>query len=92
MTYRPLRFFIVLGAVPFSIGFLIGCRFLWHYVTQTGTGKVQSLILASMLMSFGFLLFILALLADLIAVNRQLLEKLDWQIRQVEEKYGIRGH
>ena len=46
---------------------------------------VQSLILASLLMGSGFLLAIVGLLADLISVNRQLLEKLDWQVRQLGE-------
>jgi uncharacterized membrane protein len=43
------------------------------------------LILASLLMSMGFLLFILALLADLISVNRRLLEKLNWRVQQLED-------
>ncbi len=87
MTYRPMRFFLALGAVPFAAGVGLGARFLVFYAAGHGAGKIQSLILASLLMSLGFLLFVLALLADLIAVNRKLLEKLDWRIRQAEERF-----
>ena len=51
---------------------------------------VQSLILASMLMSMGFITFVVALLADLIAVNRQLSEKLAWKIEKLEESNASR--
>jgi len=92
MIYRPFRFFMFMGALPFAAGFLIGVRFVWNcMMLGSCAGKVQSLILASLLMGFGFLLFILALLADLISVNRQLLEKIDWRIRQVEEKSSLAG-
>jgi len=90
MIYRPFRFFMFVGALPFFAGFFIGMRFLWNcMVMNSCAGKVQSLILAALLMGFGFLLFIVALLADLISVNRQLLEKIDWRIRQVEEKASL---
>ncbi|MEI6125563.1 MAG: glycosyltransferase family 2 protein [Pseudomonadota bacterium] len=89
MIYRPFRFFLFLGAIPFSAGLLICMRFLWNcMVMGSCAGKVQSLIFGSLLMGFGFLLFILALLADLISVNRQLLEKIDGRVHQLE-KTGV---
>jgi glycosyltransferase involved in cell wall biosynthesis len=86
VIYRPFRFFLFLGSIPFTLGLGLGLRFLWAFSQGQGTGKVQSLILASLLMSSGFLLAIVGLLADLISVNRQLLEKLDWQVRQLGEE------
>jgi membrane protein implicated in regulation of membrane protease activity len=44
------------------------------------------LILAALLMGSGFFLVVVGLLADLIGVNRNLLERLDWKVQQVEEK------
>ena len=85
MIYRPRYTFFLLGSVPFLAGFVIGLRFMVYYAIGQGGGKIQSLILASLLMSLGFILFVFALLADLIGANRKLLEKLDWRIRQVEE-------
>ncbi len=60
-------------------------RIFFYGTSAEKTGKIQSLILASMLISIGFLLFIVALLADLLSVNRRLLEKLNWRVRQIEE-------
>ena len=86
ITYRPFRFFATLGTVIFLIGFLIGLRFVLSYFIGQGGGKIQSLILASLLMGSGFFVFLTAILADLIAVNRKLLEQIDYRLRLVEEQ------
>jgi glycosyltransferase involved in cell wall biosynthesis len=85
ITYRPLRFFVRLGGVIFLVGFLIGARFLSFYLGGDGGGHIQSLILASMLMSMGFIVVITGVLADLIAVNRKLLEQTLWRLKKLEE-------
>jgi glycosyltransferase involved in cell wall biosynthesis len=86
MTYKPFQFFAVPGVFLFSCGMLIGIRFVYFYVTDGGSGHVQSLILATLLMSMGFFLSVVGLLADLMAVNRKLLEDLDWRMKKVEER------
>ena len=86
MTYRPFRFFAVPGIALFSLGMLIGLRFLYFYVTQASAGHIQSLILAALLMGMGSFLAIVGLLADLISVNRQLLERVDWRVQRIEER------
>lgn len=86
VTYKPFEVFAVPGVVLFSLGMLIGIRFLYFYVTAGGRGHVQSVILAALLMSMGFFLSVIAFLAGLIAVNRQLLEGIDWRTQQIEEK------
>jgi hypothetical protein len=88
MTYRPFRFFAGPGIFLFSTGFAIGLRFLYFYLTIGGEGKVQSLILAALLMGSGFFLVIVGLVTDLIAVNRKLLERLDWKVQQIDERLG----
>ena len=90
ITYRPLRFFTWLGGLTFGAGFLIGVRFLYYYVVDGGGGHVQSLILASLLMSTGFIVVVTGILADLIAVNRKLLEQVAWRLKKVEEKLDRR--
>ncbi len=74
VIYRPFRFFGILGSVLFLLGFLLGLRFLFYYVTGAGDGHVQSLILASVLLGMGFQTVLVAFLADLLAANRKLLE------------------
>jgi glycosyltransferase involved in cell wall biosynthesis len=85
MTYKPFRFFVVPGVVSFTLGFIIGLRFLYFYFSGHGTGHIQSVILAALLMGSGFFLGMTGLLADLISVNRKLLEKIDWRVREMEE-------
>lgn len=87
MTYQPFAFFLVPGVVFFLIGFLIGLRFLYlFYFTGGGSGHVQSLILTAILLSLGTFLMITGLIADLISVNRKLLERIDFTILQMKGK------
>lgn len=85
MTYKPFRFFAVPGVLCLSLGMLISLRFLYFYFTAGGAGHIQSLILAALLIGVGFFLVVVGLLADLMAVNRKLLETLDWRVRKIEE-------
>ncbi len=84
MIYKPHRFFGFLGLGPFILGLLIGVRFLYYYVTGQGRGHVQSLILSSILLTIGFQLGPLALLADLIAVNRSIIEEVRYRLVKTE--------
>jgi glycosyltransferase involved in cell wall biosynthesis len=76
VVYKPLRFFVAVSAFPLLLGGAIAARFLIYYLTGHGGGHIQSLILAAVLLILGFLTFLLAILADLLSVNRRLLEDL----------------
>jgi glycosyltransferase involved in cell wall biosynthesis len=76
IIYRPFRFFATIGAVMFGIGFLIGLRFLMHFLEGEGEGHVQSLILAALMLGIGFQTLLIAFVADLLAANRRLIEDL----------------
>ncbi|MEX1027484.1 MAG: glycosyltransferase family 2 protein [Candidatus Paceibacterota bacterium] len=84
MTYRPLRFFAVPGITLFLLGVALGVRFLAYYFGGVGGGHVQSLILAALLLGGGFFLGVVGLVVDLISVNRQLLERLDYRMHALE--------
>lgn len=88
ITYRPFSFFALCGLVFFAPGFALGVRFVVAYAEGAGQGKVQSLILASLLMLIGVLLFVIAIVAELIAVNRRLLERTRWQLHKLEDRLG----
>lgn len=93
VVYRPFRFFAFWGVLLFTMGFLIGLRFLYDFVTGEGAGgHVQSLILAAMLMGMGLSLGVVGLLADLLAVNRSLLEGVDWRLKKLEERVTKLGN
>lgn len=93
MIYRPLRFFLILGAVPFSLGFLLGLRWMayWWLFPEPGRTHLPSLILAAVLLLGGFQLWILGFIADLISVNRQLLEKVQYRLRRAALAPGTGG-
>ena len=81
MTYRPLSFFTVPGVIAILAGVILGLRFLYFYlITNTGAGHIQSLILVAVLLILGFLLVIFGLIADLVSVNRKLLENVDYRL------------
>ena len=91
VAYRPFHFFGFTGVVSLGLGALLGSRFLYFYFTGTGAaGHVQSLILTAILMITGFLLLVVALLSDLISVNRKLLEKIDDRLAVLESKANQR--
>ena len=86
VIYRPLRFFMVPAVVLGMAGVVLGLRFVLRFVSDGGAGNVQSLILAAILVMLAGLAVAIGLIADLLSVNRRLLEDLqasqrrrDWQ-------------
>jgi len=86
VTYRPLRFFAFLAILFLVPGLLLGLRFLRFYLAGHGTGHVQSVILCGLLLGAGFFLLVMALVVDLIAVNRVFMERIDWRLKKIEEQ------
>ena len=90
MTYRPLQFFVFLGGIPFSLGFLLCCRWLFLFWGIIGDNpskpRVPSLVLAAILILIGVQFWIFGLVADLMSVNRQLLEDIQLRLRREEFK------
>lgn len=82
VVYRPLRSLAVPALAAVGAGTLLGLRFVYLFVRDGGTaGHVQSLILASILIIGGVLVGIAGIIADLIAVNRRLLEDIQYHAR-----------
>lgn len=81
IVYRPFRFFAIIGVAFLIPGTLLGFRFLYHYLNHTGTGHVQSLILASILILTGVQVGLIAVLADLLSINRKLLEDIQKKVK-----------
>lgn len=82
--YEPMRTFTYL-ALPFLLAgfFLIG-RFLFFYVTgQTYMGRhVQSVVIGGTGVTIGFLIILFGILADISALNRQVLEEMLYRQRK----------
>jgi hypothetical protein len=84
-TYRPLMFFWLIAAFFLLIGTAAGGWYLVHKAMGQGSGHVQSAVLAAAAITIGLVAFLVGFLADLQAVNRRLLEGIDWRLRRVED-------
>ncbi len=75
--YSPEKLFNRSGLISLGVGGLLFFRFLIYYLINfpDPTGKVQSLVIASVFMSLGFSLVLFGVVTDLIRVNRHLLEE-----------------
>jgi hypothetical protein len=85
--YHPLRVFWGVGTVMILGGLVLGLRFLYFFVLGQGaSGKIQSLILAAILLIVGFQTCLVGLVADLIGFNRRILEETLFRVRRIELK------
>lgn len=84
MTYRPFRFFATLGTMSIILGLIPALRFLYFYIMNQGSGHVQSLLFGVLFLGTGVALVVVGLLADLIGVNRVLLEDIRCRLRELE--------
>ena len=86
--YRPLRVFMTLGGILIAGGVALGLRFLSFFLLNRGAGHVQSLILAAILTIVGFQVCLIGLVADLIQMNRKMLEEILYRVRKMELQAG----
>lgn len=75
VVYQPFKFFMSIAAVLFAIGLILGFRFLYFYFAGNGAGHVQSVILSGVFLVIGFQTGLIAFIADLLSVNRKLMER-----------------
>ena len=84
LMYKPMRFFITLGCFPFLIGVGLGIRYIVLLCMGGGQGNVQSLILCSMLILIGVMIWVVGLLADVMAANRKILQEIQQKVREID--------
>lgn len=82
LMYEALRVFLNLSVLPLIAGIFLIVRFGYFFAIGEGSGHIQSLIVATILMVLGFLIILLGLVADLIARNRRLSEDIQYQLRK----------
>lgn len=76
VLYRPFRSFALVGTVMMAAGMGLIVRFVVLSATGSGSGHVQSLVIAGMLVTVAIQTFMTAFLTDAIAVNRRLTQRL----------------
>lgn len=75
LMYRPYAFFGALGGLLFVLGLVPFARYLYFLIQGDGGGHQQSLIAGSVLLIASFIAFTLGVVADLIRINRILIEQ-----------------
>jgi len=86
--YEAFRIFFVGGVVIFLIGTIPYIRFGWLALVygQPLSGHLQSLIFGAVFMILGFLVIFMGIVADLLSINRKLLEDSLHRLKRME--YG----
>ena len=84
MMYRPLRFFVTIGAIIGTIGLVFVIRFIVIAIIDSPEGHIQSLVLSAMMIMVGMQFIVSGLQADIISANRKILEDIQFKVR---EKY-----
>jgi glycosyltransferase involved in cell wall biosynthesis len=91
VIYRPLALFFYVGSAFMLVGIVAGIRFMYHFFHRGGAGHIQSVIFGSMCLTIGMLFYMMGVIADLVATNRKLSEKILQQLRKTEDSNNGRG-
>jgi glycosyltransferase involved in cell wall biosynthesis len=85
--YKPLPVFFGCAALLFLSGCGLVLRYLWFVASDRNPGgHLQSLLLAAVLFVAAVVSFLSGLLADLISINRTLLEEIRLSVRRRESE------
>jgi len=74
LMYKALKVLVTIGSALILLGMIGIVRFGTFYLDGNGSGHIQSLIFSSILISIGFNTILIGVIADLISINRKLLE------------------
>ena len=84
IVYRPFRFFITIAGILGTIGLLIILRFLLYFFMGNGNGHIQSLIFAAIFLISALQMIIIAIIGDLLSINRKLMEDIQIRVKKLE--------
>jgi glycosyltransferase involved in cell wall biosynthesis len=86
--HDPFKIFLASGSIVFLLGLLPYVRFALLSVLfgELLAGHIQSLILGAVFMILGFMFIVIGLIADLLSINRKLIEDALYRIKRIE--YG----
>jgi glycosyltransferase involved in cell wall biosynthesis len=89
--YSPVRIFAYLSALLFLVGMMLVGRFLYSYFENPAESRhVQSVVAGVGAVILAFLVGLVAMLSDLLAANRRLLEDIMARIRRIDAELGRR--
>lgn len=86
IVYRPFRFFITIAGMLGFFGLLLVARFLFYFCQGFGNGHVQSLIFAAVFLISAVQVTIIAIIGDLLSINRKIMEDVQTRLKRIECK------
>ena len=86
IVYRPFRFFISIAGLLAFIGIILVGRFLYFFVEGNGNGHIQSLIFAAIFLISAVQISIIAVVGDLLSINRKIMEDVQTRLKKIELK------
>lgn len=91
--YEPMRIFLVSGVLVFSLGLIPYVRFLamMTFWGEAIGGHVQSLIFGAVFLILGFMLVVMGVIADLLGINRKLLEDSLYRLKKIEYDHILKN-
>jgi glycosyltransferase involved in cell wall biosynthesis len=84
--HEPFKVFLASGLLVFCIGAIPYVTFAYQSIMMGSpmSGHIQSLIFGGVFMILGFMLVIIGLIADLLAINRKLIEDALFRIKYLQ--------
>ncbi len=84
IVYRPFRFFITIAGMLGFFGLILVVRFLYYFYQGFGNGHVQSLIFAAVFLISAVQVAIIAIIGDLLSINRKIMEDVQTRLKRIE--------
>ena len=82
IIYKPLKFFSIVSLVFIVPGIIFLIRYLYYYLKQI-YGHIPSIVIASFLITFSLIIFIVGIFSHLISINRRILEDNQYNLRKI---------
>ena len=89
LIYNPYQLLLWMCALFVLPAVVLLARFFFHYISGQGAGYIQSLVIAGMLLMLGLGTFMVAVVCDIMMVNRRLTQKLLEELRR--SSLAVRG-
>ena len=91
LVYRPGKAFFMLGSFPGVFGAALMLRWIYLYARGTGHPHVPSLVAAAVLLILAFLMWMLGLVGEVLAINRRLLQDVQYRVRKRVAENPLEG-
>lgn len=75
LLYKSFKILVTIGIFISFLGLIGIIRFLYFYSIGNGNGHIQSLIISSIFIGIGFNTIVMGIIADLISINRKIIEE-----------------